>query len=191
MNAYLAKAAAYLVQVIFNLYVGAVMLRFLLQWVRADCFYNPLARALVALTNPALRPLRRIIPGYRGIDWAAVALMVLLQMASSALVLLIYGRIPTPLALAVIAVAELASVAVWLFLAAIIIQVILSWVAPYRYNPIGELVEPLVEPLMRPARGLLPPIGGLDLSPILVVVFLQLTLMLVVDPLLDFGYGLL
>lgn len=188
---YVSNAATYLVTVLFGFYIGAVMLRFLLQWVRADFYYNPIARALVAITNPALRPLRRIIPGYKGIDWAALTLMFAVQLAESTLILLILGRAPSFPALLVIAAADLASLAVWLFFAAVFIQIILSWVSPDQYNPLMELIEPLTEPLMKPARQILPPIGGLDLSPILVILFLQLTSMLLIAPIKDLGYGLL
>ena len=175
----------------FRLYIGAVMLRFLLQLVRADFRYNALARALVNITNPVLIPLRRLVPGYRGIDWAAVLLMVLLAMAGLAIVLGLGGRPPTGPGLLILAMAELLTIAVKLFFFSILLLVIVSWVAPDRYNPATELLQPVTEPLMRPARQILPPIGGLDLSPILVLLLLHLTERLLIVPLQSFGFSLM
>ena len=175
----------------FRLFIGAVMLRFLLQLARANFRYNPLARALVNITNPVLIPLRRLIPGYRGIDWATVLLMLLLAMLEIGVVLGLGGRAPSAPGLLVLATAELLTVAVKLFFFAILLVVIVSWVAPDRYHPATELLAIVTEPLMRPARQLLPPVGGLDLSPILVLVLLYLTERLLIVPLQSYGSGLL
>ncbi|HSR62519.1 MAG TPA: YggT family protein, partial [Gammaproteobacteria bacterium] len=93
-SSYLSNAGEFLISVIFDLYILAVMLRFLLQWVRAD-FYNPFSQFLVKVTNPALRPLRRIIPGYAGIDWPSILLMLILQAVELVLIsLLKIGIVP-------------------------------------------------------------------------------------------------
>lgn len=175
----------------FRLYIGAVMLRFLMQMTRADFRFNSLARALVRITNPILIPLRRIVPGFRGVDWATVVLMLLLAMLEIGIVLGIGGRTPTAPGLLVLAAAELATVAVKLFFFAILLVVIVSWVAPDRYHPAIELIGSVTEPLMRPARQLLPPLGGLDLSPILVLLLLYLTERLLIVPLQSYGFSLL
>jgi YggT family protein len=188
---YLSNAVSYLINVIFGLYIGAVMVRFLLQLVRADFYYNPLAKALVTITNPALRPLRRLIPGFQGIDWAAVVLMLFVQMAETTIIVLMIGHVPVFQGLVVVAIAELLSIAIYIYQFAILIQVVLSWIAPDQYNPITEVVDALAEPLLRPARQMIPPLGGLDFSPFAALILLQLTSMLVVAPLRDFGYRLL
>ena len=188
---YLSNAVSYLINVIFGLYIGAVMVRFLLQLVRADFYYNPLAKALVTITNPALRPLRRLIPGFQGIDWAAVVLMLFVQMAETTIIVLMIGHVPVFQGLLVVAIAELLSIAIYIYQFAILIQVVLSWIAPDQYNPITEVVDALAEPLLRPARQMIPPLGGLDFSPFAALILLQLTSMLVVAPLRDFGYRLL
>ena len=126
---YLSNAVSYLINVIFGLYIGAVMVRFLLQLVRADFYYNPLAKALVTITNPALRPLRRLIPGFQGIDWAAIVLMLLVQMAETTIVVLMIGHVPVFQGLLLVAIAELLSIAIYIYQFAILIQVVLSWVA--------------------------------------------------------------
>jgi YggT family protein len=184
---YFSEAIRFLITVVFDLYILAVMLRFLLQLVRAD-FYNPISQFLVTVTNPPLRPLRRFIPGYRGVDLASVVLMLLLKAVEIALIsLAIYGRVPGIAGLFIISFAELLNLIIYIFIFAILIQVIISWVNPGAYNPATVLLYRLTEPLLRPARRLLPPISGLDLSPLLVFIVLQLTIILIIKPLIHLG----
>jgi YggT family protein len=171
----------------FRLYIGAVLLRFLLHWVRADFRFNPLARGLMKVTNPVLVPLRRFIPGYKGIDWAAVLLMLVLAMVAVATVLALGGRAPSLPGMLILAVAELMTIGVKLFFFAILLMVIMSWISPGTYNPAIELIHAITEPLMRPARQLLPPLGGFDLSPILVLLLLHLTERLIIIPIQSYG----
>jgi YggT family protein len=181
-GSYVNNAAVFLVQTAFALYILAVMLRFLLQWVRAD-FYNPLVQVLVRITNPVLIHLRRLIPGLYGIDLAAVALMFLLQALELYLLAQLMGGSLPPATLVLGTVAKLLGLVVNVFFWTILIQVILSWVNPQGYNPAITVIHSLTEPLLRPARRLLPDFGGLDLSPLVVVVALQLVRMVVIDPL--------
>ena len=190
MDGALGDALNFLIRTLFDLYIIVVALRFLLQWVRAD-FYNPLSQFLVRATNPLLRPLRRIIPGYGGIDFASVILMLLLKAAEiSILGLVAAGRIPAPLGLLVLSLAEVLRLLIYIFMFAIIIQVVLSWVNPGAYNPATVLIYRLTEPLLEPARRLIPPMGGLDFSPLVVLILLQLTIILIIRPLLQFGFSL-
>lgn len=185
---YVGNAGLFLIDTLFSLYILAVLLRLLFQVLRAD-FYNPLSQALVIITNPPLLPLRRVIPGLYGIDLAAVVLLVILQCAKNFLIGLLAGFTPGPLGLLLYSVAGLFNLTVWVFIIAIFIRVILSWVSPYggRQNPVMGLISDLTEPLMRPARQMIPPIGGLDLSPMAVIILLVLTRMLICQPLLDFS----
>lgn len=186
MGGYFGNAAVFLIQTAFGLYILAVLLRFLLQWVRAD-FYNPVSQFLVKMTTPLLRPLRRVIPGFGGIDFASVVLMLALQLIELVLVTQLLGQPLSVGGLMVLAVAELLSLLIKVFLFSILIQVILSWVRPGDHSPVSLLLYQLNEPLLAPARRIIPAISGLDLSPILVLVLLQLSLMLLVAPLQDFG----
>ncbi len=183
MNDYLRNPIEFLLTVIFQLYILAVMLRFLLQWVRAD-FYNPLSQAIVKLTNPALRPLRRVIPGFGGIDLAALVLVLVLQILLGFLLALL-GEIPlNPGWILLWSIRELVELTLNVFIFSLIIQAVLSWVTPGHYNPAGILLYKLNEPLLRPARRLIPPISGLDLSPLVVILLLQVLKMLIL-PLLS------
>jgi YggT family protein len=160
----------YLVYVFFGLYLLAMLLRFLLQLVRAD-FYNPISQALVKLTNPLVIPLRRILPGYAGIDLASLLLSILLQMLMVALlVLLRTGTLPPPLPLVLVGLLGITAYLVQFYFFAILAMIILSWVAPGGNSPVLYLLYQLTEPVMAPFRKIIPPMGGLDLSPILVFI---------------------
>ena len=173
-------ATVFLIQTVFGFYILAVMLRFLLQWVRAD-FYNPLVQFLVRITNPPLLPLRRIVPGYRGLDLAAVVLAFTLQLAEVLLVALLLGRPLGGGGLLLLTVMELLKLLINIYLWGIIIQVILSWVNPDPRHPAARVLAQLTAPLLRPAQRLLPPISGVDLSPMLVVVALIFVSLLLQD----------
>jgi len=184
---YFANAGVFLIDVLFGLYIFAVMLRFFLQIVRAD-FYNPLCQAIVTATNPPLRPLRRYVPSVGNLDTASIILMLALQLISSGLVILLLGHTPGVAGLLVIAIAELIGKAIYLFIFAIFIRIILSWVAPHTYNPVIGVIDAISTPLLRPAQRVFPPLGGtIDLSPMLVIIGLYLGLMLIVAPLRDLG----
>jgi len=192
MGGYFGHAGVYLIQVLFGLYILAVMLRFLFQLVRAD-FYNPISQVIVKVTNPPLLPLRRLIPGLYGIDLASVVLLFVLQALELYLIIGLQRGFQMGLAgVSIMAVAQLIELAVYIMIFAIFIRIIISWINPMSaYNPAMSLLTSLTEPLMRPARRLIPPISGLDLSPIAVFVVLQLFIILFVNPLEYFGRSLL
>ena len=175
MSSFFTEASALIVEVVFGLYILAVLLRFLFQLARAD-FYNPISQFLVALTNPLLKPLRRVIPGLFGVDIASLVLLLALQFMEfqvlSWLSELTTGFMPLLLA----TVLSLVRLTINVYFFAVLLRVILSWFMPYgmRQNPAGDLLVSLTEPLMRPARRLIPAVGVLDLSPIVILVGLQL-----------------
>lgn len=174
-------AAIFLVRTLFSLYIIAILLRFLLQIARAD-FYNPLSQAIVKITDPALRPLRRVIPGIGGIDLSSLVLALIAQIAAICLVYLLLGQsVPNFLMVLLWACVGLAAMVLKIYFFALIVVIILSWIAPHSYNPGATLVQQLTEPIMRPARNLIPPIGGLDLSPIFIFIAINLIEILVID----------
>lgn len=185
---YLSQAGILIVQVCFSLYITIVMIRFLLQLVRAD-FYNPVSQFVVKVTTPALKPLRRLIPGYGGIDFPAIVLMLGLQIIMVFLIAAMAGMSIGLMPIVFLSIAELLSLLLNVFLFAIIVLVIVSWVNPGSYNPVLLLLQQLTEPLMKPARRLLPPISGLDLSPIVVLLGIQLAKILIVAPIKGMAGG--
>lgn len=187
MGNYFSDAGSFLIDTVIGLYMLAVILRFLLQWVRAD-FYNPISQFLVTVTNPPLVFLRRFIPGFFGVDLASIILLIVLAMIKIYLIYAISGLTPHVSGVLVLAVGEMIQLGVYVFIFTMLIRIVLSWIQPGGYNPVLVLINQLTEPLMAPARRIIPPFGGLDISPILVFIFLYLTLMLVVRPVLDFGH---
>ncbi|QVL47558.1 MAG: YggT family protein [Thiocapsa sp.] len=181
-GSYLTNPTVFLIQTLFGLYITLVAIRFLLQWARAD-FYNPISQFVVKLTSPVLRPLRQVIPGYAGMDLAALALAWLLKSVELALLVLVLGLNVSLFGALGWAVPAVIQLFINIFLFGILIRVILSWVNPDPYNPAVALLTRLTDPIMRPAQRLIQPIGGIDLSPMAVIIGLILLEMLLIPPL--------
>jgi len=177
----LTTAAIYVLQTIGSLYLLIILLRFVLQLVRAD-FYNPLSQFAVRATQPLLKPLRRIIPSLFGLDMSSLVLAIIVQLVLMALTLLLaYGTTGNPLQLLIWSIIGVTALFLKIFFFALIISVILSWVAPGSHNPGAELVNQICEPALAPFRRILPNLGGLDISPILAFIVLKLLDMLVIN----------
>lgn len=159
-----------LINTVFYLAIIIVLIRFLLQIAKAD-FYNPISQGLVKITQPVLKPMRRIIPGFLGLDISSIVLAIALSGIAIILLLITggYEMIPV-LYLIAWAVLGCLHIITNIYFYGIIIFVILSWVAPGSYHPAALLVGQLVNPVLAPFRKLIPPIGGLDIS--VIVVFL-------------------
>ena len=171
----LVEALIYIIQTLGSLYLLIVLLRFILQLVRAD-FYNPLSQFTVKATQPLLKPLRRVIPSIAGLDSASLVLAVLVQLLLMVVTLSLMGFNPVSVIpqLLVWSLIGVTSLFFKVFFFALIVSVILSWVAPGSHNPGAQLVNQLCEPLLAPFRKLLPNLGGLDLSPIFAFIALNL-----------------
>ncbi len=168
------NALLFLVKTLLDLYILTFLLRLLLQWVRAD-FYNPLSQFIVRVTNPLVRPLRRVIPPIGGIDTATLLVILGLELAATALLLGMAtgGPLPGLVTLLYLAVLRTLVLLLRLYFVAILISVILSWVGRDARHPLVALLNSVVEPVLRPVRRILPSIGGLDLSPLIVLLLIQ------------------
>jgi len=171
----LIEALIYIIQTLGSLYLLIVLLRFILHVVRAD-FYNPLSQFIVKATQPLVKPLRRIIPGFAGLDLASLVLAILVQLLLMVITLTLMGYNVGGfiLQLLVWSLIGVTSLFLKVFFFALIISVILSWVAPGSYNPGAQLVNQICEPLLAPFRKLLPNLGGLDISPIFAFITINL-----------------
>ena len=168
-----SEIAGYLVQTLVSLYLVAMLLRFILQLVKAD-FYNPISQFLIKATNPLVVPLRRVIPGFAGMDMATLVLALLLQIGAIVLLLLLNGLGLPNIGLIVIwAALGIAGLLVNIYFFALLAMIILSWVAPGSSHPGIYLLNQITEPVMAPIRKLLPAMGGLDLSPILLFILIN------------------
>lgn len=176
----LDTAAVYILQTIGSLYLLIVLLRFILQLVRAD-FYNPVSQFIVRATHPLVKPLRQIIPSIAGLDLASLVLAIVVQLVLMALTLMLMGYgLGDPLQLLVWSIVGVTALFLKVFFFALIISVILSWVAQGSHNPTAMLINQICEPLLAPIRRMLPSMGGLDLSPIVAFLLLNLIDMLVI-----------
>ena len=175
MNA--PNAFSYLVSTLISLYVTAVMLRLLLQWVRAD-FYNPVCQFLVKVTNPALVPLRRVIPAIGRLDTASVVLMLVLESISIWFMSLLGAPGWGAAQIVTFAAVSLVAMLLWMYFILIIAMVIMSWVGGSVRHPVVPLIYQLTEPVLRPVRRVIPPIAGIDLSPLFVLIIIRFLLLL-------------
>lgn len=164
----------FLINTLGSLYLTLVLLRFILQLIRAD-YYNPITKFIVKATNPILVPLRKLIPGIGGIDWACLVLALVLKIALLQLILSIAGigfiGVTKLVATAFLGILSLlATTYFW----AMIIIVIASWVAPYSNNPGLSLLRQIIEPTLSPIRKIVPAPGGLDFSPMIALLLLHI-----------------
>ncbi|NNA00698.1 MULTISPECIES: YggT family protein [Pseudomonas] len=175
-------AAIFVVQTLGSLYLLVVLLRFILQLVRAN-FYNPICQFIVKATQTLLKPMRRVIPSIFGLDMSSLVLAILVQMVVFAIVLTL-SYIPfNILGLLLWSIIGVTALFLKVFFFAMIISVILSWVAPGSTSPGAELVNQITEPALAPFRRFLPNLGGLDISPILAFMIIQLIQSYVIPPL--------
>lgn len=194
-SGYLLNPLMLVINTLFDLYIMLVLLRFMFQAFRAD-FYNPVSQFVVKVTSPPLKVFRRFVPSVAGHDTSAIVLAILLIVIK--LVMLIALGVPVseiagvaaPIArvgvigLLIIAIAELLALTLSVFLFAVIILVILSWVNPGAYNPVTQLIQTIANPVMRPIQKVMPNLGGLDLSPLVATLAIMILKMLLIPPII-------
>ena len=175
----LNEALRFLLNTVFGFVVYASLLRFIMQWMRAP-FRNPVGQAVTALTDWAVKPLRRLLPGFGGYDWASLVFAWVGQLAWLLALAALGGAAFSDAVLgylAILAIVELIKAALWILIAAVLVQAILSWVAPD--GPLAGVLNALTFRVLAPVRRVVPPLGGsLDLSPLIVIVVAQLALIL-------------
>lgn len=171
MPSNISSAIVFIVNALTSLYLLVLLLRFWMPWLRAD-FRNPLAQGILRFTSPVVVPVRRIVPSYGRLDTATVLVAFIIQYLTVLLLLLILGQTAGIAAIAVTSIVKLVVLSINLFVYAIFIRIILSWISQGGYNPATAIITTLTEPLLRPFRRMLPPLGGFDLSPIFAVILL-------------------
>lgn len=181
----LIDASIFLIQIISQFYVSLVLLRFLMQWVRAD-FYNPLAQFIVRATNPLLRPLRRMIPSLLGLDVASVLLALVLQLLSIMLVATLQGQLSMIAwsTLIPLTMLSLILLVMHIYLVAALLLCIVSWLAPYNNMPLTILAYQLTEPLASRIQRYIPPFHGVDFSLAFLCIGIYLIKILFIIPLM-------
>ena len=176
----LTDALIFLVKTVFGLFAIALLLRFYMQWARV-AYRNPLSDFLAALTDFVVRPARRVIPGLWGVDLATLVIAWGVQFIELALVMQISAppAMATPgtlvAGLALLAVIMIARLFLYILIAVVVCQVVVSWVNPY--TPVGPLLNTMTRPFLRPLQRVVPPIANVDLSPLVLIIMCQLLLM--------------
>jgi YggT family protein len=176
----LNQALAFVIDALFSLLIMAALVRFWMQAFRAPA-RNPLGQFTMALTDWAVKPLRRVIPGLFNLDWASLVVAWAFEFLLQFILLLIAGGSPldNPSVVSVLlflSLVKLVRLSIYVFMGALIIQVVLSWVNPY--HPVAPFFNALTNPFMKPVKRVIPPIGGVDISPVFVLIFFQLLLIL-------------
>jgi YggT family protein len=172
------EALIYIIRSLLTLYIITFILRLILQWVRAD-FSNPLTQFVLKVTNPLVMPLRRMVPSVRGLDTATLLVVLLLEMVLTlGLIKLSCVGNPGVIQLVLFTIINLADLILWIYFGVIFIYVLLSWISPGGYNPFAHLLGAIAEPVLRPLRNFIPPIGGIDLSPLFALIAIQALTML-------------
>jgi YggT family protein len=174
----LQQIGAFLIETLFSLYIGAVVLRMLLGYAGAN-FYNPLSQFLVKVTNPVLVPLRRFIPSIGKIDTAAIVLALGLTLIKMILLsFIVFGSVNI-IGVLFASIIDLLKVIIWVYIISLLIQAVMSWIGSAHGNPVAPLIHSLTEPLLRPIRRVIPNIGALDLSPLVVILILNILLIVI------------
>jgi YggT family protein len=179
----LAQIILFILDTVCGFMTLALLVRFALQWARAP-FRNPLGQFIVAVTDWMVRPVRRLIPGLLGLDMASLLLAWLWQVAYQGLALgfsgVLFAVSAAPvLVVALLAVLEVAKISLYLVMGAVLVSAVFSWVNPYA--PMAEVFNTLTRPLLQPFRRVIPPVGGVDLSPLALLLLLQIALFVVAN----------
>ena len=174
----MTQALYFIVKSLAQLYVLLFLLRFWLPFVGAD-FRNPIAQGVLRLTAPLIVPLRRYVPPLGRVDTATVLLTFLIECAVVLVLFAIVSRPPQPFIIAIVALSQLAILSLHLFSIAILVMVVMSWMGQQNYNPLVGIAASMAEPVVRPFRRLIPPIGGIDFSPMVTLILLQATVIYV------------
>ncbi len=173
MGSTAAQVGLLLVNAVAGFFLFIIVLRFLLQAVKAD-FYNPISQFILKATNPLLIPVRKIIPGFGGFDIAALVVLVGVELVAIILSLIMTGYSPLPVPnIAIWAILGGVGLFLKLYFWGILIMIVSSWLAPQSQNPALVLIRQIVDPVMKPIRNMLPDMGGIDLSPIVVFLAIQ------------------
>lgn len=161
----------FLLKTFTDLYLLVMLLRLLLQTVRAD-FYNPFSQFVVQVTNPIVRPLRRIVPAFGKFDLATAVALIALELAFTYLLSIVLGETRAAGSLLWLSVLRLVSLVIWAYMLSIFVYVILGLISPGTYNPIGAVAAQIADPVVRPFRRMIPIIGGFDFSPAVALILL-------------------
>jgi YggT family protein len=184
----LQNAGVFLVSIVFDLYIFVLLVRILLAAVRAD-YFNPLSQMVIKVTQPIIRPLRRVIPNIKNLELASVVVVYVLEIVKFVLIGLMLNGAPNMSGIFVLALADALKSFINLLFYALILQAIMTWMNQ-GYSPVANLLNRITAPVLSPFRRFIPPIGGMDISPIPAMILLQLSIIVVIGPLFAMGWAM-
>ncbi len=186
MGSYFSDAGMFLIDTVLGIYILLVLLRLLLQITQAD-FYNPISQFIARVTNPPLVRLSKFIPGLWGIDLSTLLLLLGMEVIRLTLTAILLGHNPQFAGIVVLSIGELAKLAVYVIIFSIFVRALLSWFSSGLQHPMTRLLGSFTDPILRPARRIIPVTSGIDLSPLIVFIVMMLLLKIGIQPLIDFG----
>ena len=174
----LVRIGVYLIDIVATFFVVSLLLRFHFQWLRVP-FRNPVGQFVLATTNWMVVPVRRVVPGLAGLDLGTLILAWLVQALGLWLKLLLVGAEPALGMLAMVAALDLLRYSIYILMVALIVQAVMSWVNPY--TPLAPVFEAATRPFLGPLRRFVPPLGGVDITPLVLLVLLQIVLFILAE----------
>lgn len=176
----------FLIDTVFNLYLFLLIIRVILVYIGAS-YYDPVTQFIVKFTDFAVKPIRRIIPNFRGFELSTIAIILGLELIKFFLISLLSFGFPNLLGLFIIAFFDSIKLVIQTFFYAILLRAIMSWFQPG--SPINQTLVQFTSPIMRPLYRVIPPVGGIDITPIPAIIILQLLLIMVIQPMIQMGMG--
>ncbi|EKD70153.1 MAG: hypothetical protein ACD_46C00619G0008 [uncultured bacterium] len=187
MSASLYDGLLFLINIFFDLYLLVLMIRVLLAWANAN-YFDPITQFVVKLTDFIVKPVRRIIPNVRGIEVSTLVIILVLEIVKFLCISLLSTGMPSIIGLVLLSIADMFKLLIQCFFYGILLQAILSWVQPH--SPVNFLLYQVTSPVMRPFQRVIPPIGGIDISPIAALIFLQFIIIVLINPLMAMAIGI-
>ncbi|RDI41319.1 YggT family protein [Aquicella lusitana] len=182
----LHTAILFLISTLFDLYLFLLTVRIILVYVGAN-YFDTITQFVVKLTDVIVRPLRRLIPNIQRIETASIVAVLVLETLKFFLISILSYGMPNPVGLLILAIGDFIKLILVTFFYAIILQVVLSWLQPQ--SPVNRTLYQFTSPVMRPFQRLIPPISGIDISPIPALIVLQLLIILLANPIMAAGMG--
>jgi YggT family protein len=187
MSDFVRAIFIFLIQAIFNIYLFILVIRLILAWVSAD-YYLPLTQFIVKFTSFIIKPMKKFIPDFKGIEVSTLVLILVIATIKFLLLSFLSFGFPNLLGLILMAIADFLKLLFLTFFYAILLQAILSWIQPD--SPMNRLLVQFNSPLLSPLQRVIPPVAGFDISPIPALILLQLLIYVLVYPLMAKGLGI-
>jgi YggT family protein len=162
-------------------------MRLILAWVGAD-YHNPITQFVVKMTSFFIKPMKKFLPDIRGIETSTLVAIILVEVIKFFLITVLSFGLPNIFGLIILGIGDFIQLLIWALSIALILQVILSWVQPGSH--VHQTLDKFTSPLMRPFQRVLPPVAGIDISPIPALIILQLLIIVLVNPMKGVGLGM-